>query len=76
MRSIIDYEKIAGYRMKGRRGALAAYFLRQPGAALKLIRFRRDMRRVRNAIARIAEVLVRSMPEQADDLSAEFLPGT
>ena len=76
VRSIIDYEKIAGYRMKGRRIALAAYFLQQPGAAVKLIRFRRDMRRVRNTIARIAEVLVRSMPGQADDLSAGVLPGT
>jgi adenosylhomocysteine nucleosidase len=76
VRSIIDYEKIAGYRVRGRRGALAAYFLQQPGAALKLIRFRRDMRRVRTTIAHIAEVLVRSMPGQADDLSADVLPET
>jgi adenosylhomocysteine nucleosidase len=76
VRSIIDYEKIAGYKMKGRRIALAAYFLQQPGAAVKLIRFRRDMRRVRTTIAHIAEVLVRSMPGQADDLSAGVLPGT
>ena len=62
--------------MKGRRIALAAYFLQQPGAAVKLIRFRRDMRRVRTTIAHIAEVLVRSMPGQADDLSAGVLPGT
>ena len=76
VRSIIDYEKIAGYKMKAKRIALAAYFLQQPGAAVKLIRFRRDMRRVRTTIAHIAEVLVRSMPEHVDDLSADVLPGT
>ena len=76
VRSIIDYEKIAGYKMKAKRIALAAYFLQQPGAAVKLIRFRRDMRRVRTTIAHIAEVLVRSMPGQADDLSADVLPET
>ncbi len=75
-KSIVDYEKIAGYRMKGRHGALAAYFLQQPGAALKLIRFRRDMRRVRNTIKHAAEVLLRSMPEQADELSDDALPET
>jgi adenosylhomocysteine nucleosidase len=76
LRSIVDYEKVAGYKMKGRRGALAAYLLQQPGAALKLIRFRRDMRRVQNAIARIADVLASNMPERASDLSAGVLSGT
>jgi adenosylhomocysteine nucleosidase len=76
VRSIIDYEKIAGLKMRESRIALAAYFLQKPGAALKLIRFRRDMRRVGYTICRIAEVLLRNMPGQADDLSPDVLPGT
>lgn len=70
IRSIIDYEKIAGYKKHGRPVSLVAYFLRQPGAALKLMRFRSDMRRVRNMIARIAAVLAKDMPEQVNTSTA------
>jgi adenosylhomocysteine nucleosidase len=67
--SIVDYEKITGLRMRGKRAAMAAYFLQKPGAAFKLIRFRRDMRRVKNIIGRIAEALVINMPENTADPS-------
>ncbi len=70
IRSIIDYEKIAGYKKRREPASLVAYFLQKPGAALKLIRFRSDMRKVRNMIARIAAVLAKDMPEQVKTSTA------
>ncbi len=70
VRSIIDYEKIAEYKKRRRPASLVAYFLQQPGAALKLLQLRSDMRKVRNLIARIAEVMAKDMPDQAKPSAA------
>ena len=62
-KSIVDYEKIVA--LKKKRGAigLGIHLMGNPSEMVRLMRFRKDMLKVRNRIGTVVQILVKGLPD-------------
>ncbi|MCX5894637.1 MAG: hypothetical protein NTZ51_02225, partial [Proteobacteria bacterium] len=62
-KSIVDYEKIVALKKKQGAIGLGIHLMGNPSEMVKLMRFRKDMLKVRNLIGTVVQILVKGLPD-------------